>query len=326
MCISEYQNLVQQSEHRKTFAFSDGTKANQRIHKQSYLNFCSKFDIKPLFPSEENISAYIEYLAQRLTSYKSLANYISGVRTFLKYNRADTSNTDTYHVNLLLMACKVSLARPSRKKEPISIHDFRKLCQQCNKMGAKGKLLKVAITFCFFGMVRQSNVAPRVSKDYNYSKHTSRGCVSRQDPGLVISLPWTKTRQAGGKPLQVPLPQLSDKVICPVQAYNDLCNMQSTTSANQPLLCAKNGKSLSYRLLNKWFKQALTMANLPTATISLHSLRRSSATIMAHSGVNLAQVKCHGDWKSSAFWHYISAQKPCQSVVAKTMKSITKVF
>ena len=142
----------------------------------------------------------------------------------------------------------------------------------------------------------------------------------------MLSLPWTKTRQAGGKPLEVPLPQLSDKVICPVQAYNDLCNIQPTKSAAQPLLSAKSGQSLSYRLINKWFKQSLIMAGLPTATISLHSLRRSSATIMAHSGVNLAQVKCHGDWKSSAFWHYISAQKPAQSAVARTMQSIAKAM
>ncbi len=189
-------------------------------------------------------------------------------------------------------------------------------------MGAKGKLLKVAITFCFYGMVRQSNVAPRLSHQYDSNKHTSRGCISFQQPGLVLSLPWTKTRQAGGKPLEIPLPNMSDKSICPVQAYKQLCKIQPTKSHNQPLLAAKSGKSLSYRLLNKWFKQALTMADLPTATISLHSLHRSSATIMAHAGVNLAHVKCHGDWKSSAFWVYISAQKPAQSVVASTMQSL----
>ena len=191
-------------------------------------------------------------------------------------------------------------------------------------MGSKGVLLKVAITFCFYGMFRQSNVCPRVSKDFKVNKSTSRACVTFEDPGLVVTLPWTKTRQAGGQPLLVPLPKLSSQATCPVIAYKNLLKLQPTTNVNQPLLAAKNGKSISTTLLSKWFKQALILAGLPHKLISLHSLRRSAATILAHSGVNIANIKTHADWKStSSFWQYVAAQKPAESVVAKAMKNLS---
>ncbi len=131
-----------------------------------YKNFCSKYNQSALNPTEETIAGYIEFLAQKLTSYKSLVNYISGVRSYLKFHRKSTEVINTYHISLLLRACQLTMSYPSRKKEPVSIHELKLICSACDKIGAKGILLKVAVTFAFFGMLRQSNICPRVSKEY----------------------------------------------------------------------------------------------------------------------------------------------------------------
>ncbi len=318
----KFQRLLKQAEHRKKFAFTPGTKSNRMAQIKMFKNFCTEFGQDSLNPSEETITAYIEFLAQRLKSARSIFNYISGVRSFLKYNRQPTKCLDSYHVDLLLRACKLTLNQPSRKKESVNFKEFRSICKACDALGAKGVLLKVSVTMCFYGMLRQSNICPRSSKSYQYNKNTSRDCISLQDPGLVISLPWTKTRQEGGLPLQVPLPGLLDPVVCPVRAYNKLLKLQPTKCPKQPLLAAKDGKSISCRLLARWFNQAVELAGLSNKSLSLHSLRRSAASIMAHSGVNLAQIKTHADWQSDAFWQYISAQKPADSAVARAMQSL----
>ncbi len=322
--ITELLNLINAAQYRKQFAFTEGTKSNHKTQIKEYKNFCQKHKLDSLNPSELIISAYIEHLAGKLTSFRSINNYISGVRFYLRYNRRSTASIDNFHVKLLLQACEMTVQSESRKKLDITFQQFKLLCKACDKMGSKGILLKVAICFCFYGMVRQSNVCPRASYKFHPNKFTARKCVTFQDPGLVLSLPWTKTRQAGGQPLLVPMPKLNDKSICPVQAYKNLIKLQPTVSQNQPLLAAKDGKSISCRLLTRWFKQALGLAGLPQNTISLHSLRRSAATIMAHSGVNIANIKTHADWKStSSFWQYVSAQRPEDSVVAKALRALS---
>ncbi len=106
-----FQRLLKQAEQRKKFAFTPGTKSNRMAQIKMFKNFCTEFDQDSLNPSEETITAYIEFLAQRLKSARSIFNYISGVRSFLKYNRRSTKCLDSYHVKRDKMCAKINCGR-----------------------------------------------------------------------------------------------------------------------------------------------------------------------------------------------------------------------
>ncbi len=147
-----------------------------------------------------------------MKSARTVCNYINGVRSFLKHNRKSTACLDSYHIDLMLQACKLSLNFPSRKKESVTFNEFKSICKACDSMGAKGTLLKVSVTMCFYGMLRQSNICPRTSKSFNHNKNTSRDCIEFQQPGLhsskILTIQQGITRVLGEL---VPLENLVDQ-------------------------------------------------------------------------------------------------------------------
>jgi hypothetical protein len=51
-----------------------------------------------------------------------------------------------------------------------------------------GLIMRVAITFAYFGMLRQSNLATAHGLDWDITRHMSRGDVTIAPPGLVLNI------------------------------------------------------------------------------------------------------------------------------------------
>ncbi len=175
----------------------------------------------------------------------------------------------------------------------------------------------MAVIFGFFGFLRQSNLAPKSVKDFDNTRHTTRGDVKFQDPGLVISL------QCGGEPHEVPLPKLQNKLLCPVRAYKRLLKVAPTVSPQQPLLTLKPKQLLCCPKLSAYFKHILSDMGLNHELYSLQSLHRGGASAAVQGGAGIASAKNHGHWRSEAFWDYVVAEAPHQSQVAKVFKNLT---
>jgi hypothetical protein len=57
-----------------------------------------------------------------------------------------------------------------------------------------------------------------------------------------------------------------------------------------------------------------------------HSLRRTSATLLADSGANILTLKRHGSWKSNSVAEsYVSASKTSKLEIAKKFQQIHQV-
>ena len=66
-------------------------------------------------------------------------------------------------------------------------------------LGEVGLALKVCLTFAFFAMLQQSNLAQQSAASFDLSRHTCRGDIFLAPPGLLILVCWTKTHQFIGK-------------------------------------------------------------------------------------------------------------------------------
>ena len=155
-----------------------------------------------------------------------------------------------------------------------------------------------------------SNLTPRSQSHFDPTKHTCRGDVFKADPGLVILLKWSKTNQYGQNNELVPLAESIDP-LCPVKAYREMEDLVPTQSENQPLLSLPTSSShISDPVHPDWLAKMLSISLLqmgedPTV-YSFYSLCRSGATAAFAAGVEFAQIKKHGCWRSDAFWTYIT--------------------
>ena len=182
--------------------------------------------------------------------------------------------------------------------------------------------MRVALTFGYFGMLRQSNLAPSAGSRFDATRHTCRGDVTRAAPGLVILLKWTKTLQSSDKSHLLPLPTIPHHTADPVAAYKALVKASPTLSANQPLLTISSPKGLrviTARLLASALKEMLRALGLDSGNYSLHSLRRGGATSSYLGGVDPLLVQRHGTWSSNSFWDYITAPVVASSPVAAAL-------
>ena len=62
---------------------------------------------------------------------------------------------------------------------------------------------------------------------------------------LIVSMRWSITNQFGQRILQIPFLSIQDSVLCPVQAYNVMCEMVAANPTD-PLFSLPKRKSITY--------------------------------------------------------------------------------
>jgi len=254
---------------------------------------------------------YTEFLAQKFKSPGSVKNYISGVRLLHKLLQLDDSGVTSFDLNLMLRAVSLTLRHFPKRKLPITIDMLKKICVTCQVLGPIGKVLKCAFIIAFFGMLRQSNLAPHTPFDFDYSRHTCRGDIIVQPPHLFLLIKWSKTLQTPqGLPL-IPLPHLPGHVLDPLSAFQDMISVAPHRTPNDPLLLLPQQgphatpRILTVPILRGCFTDIISSLGYDATRHSLHGLRRGGASAAHSAGVPATDIKRHGTWKSDAFWDYI---------------------
>ena len=94
---------------------------------------------------------------------------------------------------------------------------------------------------------------------------------------------------------------------------------------NSPLFQIKNESAqwvpLTDTKLNQNFTQILTRLGLQHSGISLHTFRRSGATLAFNSNVSIQNIQYHGTWTSNCVWRYIIQSPNASQQVADVLRS-----
>ena len=83
-----------------------------------YLDFCERYQKNPVNPDLDTILAYLEYLARRLASPKSVTNYWSGVKLMHAYLKEDFVYKDAMEVKFMFKSISNSKRHVSKQKKP----------------------------------------------------------------------------------------------------------------------------------------------------------------------------------------------------------------
>ena len=290
-------------------AFRPGTVSNQQTQIRAFIQFCKNYGLSDLQPSVDTLTLYIEFLARKFKSPKSVRNYLSAVLLMHKQLNMDCPAAHSYPVSLMLRAIDHSMRHTPTSRLPVTVTLLQQLCSLCSTMGIWGCVLKCAMLLSFYSFFRQSNLAPPTPHQFDYTRHTTRGDVQQSPTGITIALKWTKTLQAAMVHVHIPLPSITGSPLCPVRAFNSMVQGVPTNNPRAPLLLLPS-PSGGYTIvtiphLTSGFNTLITRLHLPPHKYSFHSLRRGGATLAHQSGVPLSIIKSHGTWTSDAVNTYI---------------------
>ena len=134
---------------------------------RSYIAFCIFYTLKDIVnPSVATICLYVEFLARSFTSHKSISNYVGGVRLLHKHLNVDAPSLSSYHLSLMLRACRLTI-KPTHHRLPISSHMLFDLCKLCENIGSVGCMLKCVFLFAFWGFLRCFNLAHNSASQFD---------------------------------------------------------------------------------------------------------------------------------------------------------------
>ena len=313
-------SLRRAARRRISHAYRPGTKANQRSQIKSYLSFRISHGLEYRNPSVGTMCVYAEYLAHKLTSPKSVKNYLGAVQLYHSYIGLEAPNLSHFRYILMLRALPLTTRHFPSQKLPVIPEILDQICAVCDQVGATGIVLKVAFTFTYYGFLRQSNIAPASLTGFDPSHHTTRGDVTLSPPGLVVQLQWSKTHQAPGTPALVPIPSVPGQR--PSSSLHKHASRCPTRSPANPLLTLPSRRPVTSCYLQRALRCILTALGLPAHAYSLHSLRRGGATTAFRDGADFNDVKRHGLWRSDAFWDYVADRQVWDSAVATALCNV----
>jgi hypothetical protein len=105
----------------KRAAYAQGTRKNLRTQWETYLLFCTYFELKPLPASLETVCLYAQFLARSFVSIDSVKNYVSGVKLLHSFCDLDFVHTGAFELNLAFRGIARQHPHAVRQVLPITL-------------------------------------------------------------------------------------------------------------------------------------------------------------------------------------------------------------
>ena len=188
-----------------------------------------------------------------------------------------------------------------------------------------GQIFKALYLVAFFSFLRISNLVPHKIAAFSPLEQLTRGDIFFAPPGMHILIKWSKIMQTRDMVKIIKLPALQASPLCPVQAVKNLL-LLSPGNEDTPLFQVKNDKALWIPLTDtktrRNFSQILQRLGLAHSSMSLHTFRRSGATLAFNCNVSLQNIQSHGTWTSDCVWRYIVQDHNASQEVAHAFQSL----
>ena len=293
---------------RSGAAKAPGTFANHTSTVGTYVAFMARSARDPMNPTTQVFCAFLEYLASHTQAPATIRNKVSHVRVFLRLAGYTTALLDHTRVKMALDAFERDKTYVPRVKDPLLVDDMVRALA-CLWDTVIRRAVMAAILVIYYGALRQSEIAPMTMRTFDPSRHPTRGDLQVMGTLAKLHIKWAKNLQKVGQFKVVTLPILPDSPLCPVAAIEANIMEVPTVCDTDPLLMFPDTRQpIPVSLIKARWEAALVKAGLDTKKLSLHSLRKTSATQAHSKGCSETEIKRLGGWRSKAYQTYIATQ------------------
>ena len=158
----------------------------------------------------------------------------------------------------------------------ISIQMLHQILQVCDSLQTP-IVFKALYLFTFFSFLRLSNILPHAVKQFDVTRHLTRGDLIFAPGFCMIIIKWSKTLQDRQSFTTVTIPDLDRSPLCPIKALFAVV----PASKNAPLFClSKNANvtPLTDSVARKHLKQVSTVLQIDPP-LTFHLFRKSATTL-----------------------------------------------
>ena len=162
---------------------------------------------------------------------------------------------------------------------------------------------------------------PHSPKQFDLTRHLTRGDLIFSENSAVIIVKWSKTIQNRKNFTTITIPSLGASPLCPIDALQAMYRAIPLGN-NSPLFCCDtNGQvaPLSDSTARKHLKKISILLHI-NPSLTFHAFRRSGTTWAFLQGVPLQEIMHHGTWSSNAVWRYIQSAPLSSSAVSSTFQ------
>ena len=206
-----------------------------------------------------------------------------------------------------------------KQASPITPEILLNMYEFLDASSTKDMVFWCLFLFAFFSFARKSNLVPDNDTDISNPRFLLRKDVELINDRLIITMRWSKTNQFGQRILQIPLLPIQGSVLCPVQAYQNMCALVAANPSD-PLFSLSKRRYITYYAFQSKLKHLISKIGLNPVDYSTHSFRRGGTTYSFKSNVPTVLIKAHGDWKSDCYQRYVFLSLEDKLLVATCMK------
>ena len=229
-------------------AYADGTRRNLRVQWESYLLFCFYFDFITLPASTRNLQLFAQFLSRTFKSIDSIKNYLNGVKSMHLLLGYPIDQINKFILNLSLKGMAKLNPYCKKQAEPITPEILIEIAEFMDFSDKTNIVYWCLFLFAFFLLARKSNLVPTLHKDLIEKKFLIKKDIVDYEDHLIVTFRWTKTIQKGERILQIPLVEIKDSILCPVNAYRNLLKIIPACSSESPLFILPDGKIITYNM------------------------------------------------------------------------------
>ena len=258
---------------------------------------------------------FIEFLTYSGLKQASILNYISAIKSQMKWFEIPVTVFDHLEVKLMLKAVHVTIRNPPKFKGIFDIPSLIHIINLCDLF--PHLLVFKTLYFIFF---RIPNLLAPSRFTFDIKKQLCRGDVLVNGNSLIVLVKWSKTLQASNQGSFIILPKLNNLLLCSFVNFKKM-HHSYPVSENQPRFCIDN---LPITQVKAWsqLKKILYLMRWDPSYHNFPTFRRSGATLAFNQNIDLQRIKDHGTWSSDSVYTYIVADPLHSNGVAEIFKKI----
>ncbi len=290
-------------------AYAPGTRSNHRTQWKAYLRFVTFYELDPVPAELSTILRFAQFLAFSKLAVPTIKNYIAGVHTLHKYLDAPFPDLTLFFPALYFKGLSKLLPHFPHQALPITPKILLQIHPYIDFKDPLSITLWTAFLLAFYTFARKANLLPPSLPKFDSLKHLTRGNISLCDSGLLVTFIFSKTLQAGGRSIKIPVASIPNSPLCPLLAFRTMTSLVSAPASAPAFLIPTvlGTRSLTQPTFVSKLRFYLNLINLPSMSYSGHSFRRGGASWAFESGVPGELIKLVGDWRSSAYLQYLEA-------------------
>ena len=161
--------------------------------------------------------AYLEFLVHCEMSESNISNHVTAIRALHIMHGLPT-------MPLFLKSLKINKTFQPKISPVITINTLMDIVKAC-------MVYQVLYLLMFFSFLRLSKVLPHSTKQYDHTRHISRGDIIFSEHGAIL-LKWSKTIQDTRETQTIAIPSVGQYNICPIVSLNLLLHTYAGSDNN----------------------------------------------------------------------------------------------